>query len=150
MLSRVIDPNYKYNFKIKKMVVLGFGMPISERKELENTLEKSIAKYDVEILRGLEILPPTRNYSDQELYKIARSKGADTLLIISVDGRKMSKKHTQHRLSKLIFSELLLAIIQQPIAHLFITTEKPSLGGKKMSKKHTQHRLSKLIFRNYC
>ena len=69
-LSGIVDPNYRGNFQAQKMVVMGFGMPIDEQKALENTLEQSLVKYDVAVLRGLEVFPPTRDYSDKDIYKI--------------------------------------------------------------------------------
>ena len=92
-LSGIVDPNYRGNFQTQKMVVMGFGMPIDEQKALENTLEQSLVKYDVTVLRGLEVFPPTRDYSDKDIYKIAKSKGADTLLIVSADGRYVSETY---------------------------------------------------------
>lgn len=92
-LSGVVDPNYQGNFQAQKMVVVGFGLPIDEQKVLENTLVESLNKYDVTVLRGLEVFPPTRDYTDKDTYKIARGKGADTILVISADGRDVSETY---------------------------------------------------------
>ncbi|WP_273789983.1 hypothetical protein [Bartonella sp. ML70XJBT] len=92
-LNGIVDPNYKGRFQTKKMVILGFGMSISEQKALEDTFEKSLVKYNVQILRELELFPPTRNYSYKEKGKIITNKGADALLIVSVDNRAISQTY---------------------------------------------------------
>ncbi|MCZ2204275.1 hypothetical protein [Bartonella sp. A05] len=101
-LSGIVDPNYRGNFQTRKMVVLGVGMPTHEQKILEDTLAKSLVKYDTQILRGLDIFPPTRGYSEKDIYKIAESReiykiaenqGADTILIISAYDRDVLEKY---------------------------------------------------------
>lgn len=92
-LSGIVDPSYKGNFQTHKMVVMGFGMQIDEQRALENTFEQSLIEYNVAVLRGLEVFPPTRNYSDKDIYEIAKSKGADTLLIVSADGHDISETY---------------------------------------------------------
>jgi len=78
-LSGVVDPSYRDNFQVNKIIVVGSGMPIDEQKVLEKIFDQSFAKYDVEVLRGLEVFPPTRDSSDQDAFKIARNEGADTI-----------------------------------------------------------------------
>ncbi|WP_375632701.1 MULTISPECIES: hypothetical protein [unclassified Bartonella] len=92
-LTGIVDPNYKGRFQTKKVVIGGVGMSIFEQKELEDTFEKSLVKYNVQILRGLELFPPTRNYSYNEKEKIITNKGADALLIVSVDNRAISQTY---------------------------------------------------------
>lgn len=92
-LSGIVDPSYRDSFQAKKMIVMGFGMPIDEQKALETTLEESFSKFDVQVLKGLDVFPPTRDFSDKDTYKIARKKGADTILVISADGRDVSETY---------------------------------------------------------
>jgi len=94
-LSGVVDPSYRDNFQVNKIIVVGSGMPIDEQKVLEKIFDQSFAKYDVEVLRGLEVFPPTRDSSDQDAFKIARNEGADTILIVSTSGRDVSKTYIQ-------------------------------------------------------
>ncbi|MCZ2204437.1 hypothetical protein [Bartonella sp. A05] len=101
-LNGISDPSYRGNFQTKKMVVLSFGMPVPERQTLEHTLAQSLVKYDIKILSGLDIFPPTRGYSEEdinkivqskEIYKIAENQGADTILIISSYDRDISEEY---------------------------------------------------------
>lgn len=92
-LSGIVDPSYRDNFQSQKMVVIGAGMPLDEQKALEHTLEESLAKYDVQVLRGLEVFPPTRDYSDRDIFKIASNIGVDTILIVSTGGHKVSETY---------------------------------------------------------
>lgn len=92
-LSCIVDPNYRGNFQAKKMVIIGYGMSLDEQKELQNTLKESLVNYDVAVLRGLDVFSPTRHYSDKDMYEIAKSKGVDTFLIVSVDAREISEQY---------------------------------------------------------
>lgn len=92
-LSGVVDPKYRDNFHAQKMVVIGFGMSIEEQKSLENTFKESLAKYNVTMLSGLEMFPPTRHHSRKEIYEIAKKRGADSFLMVMADNRDVSKTY---------------------------------------------------------
>ncbi len=92
-LSGFVDPNYRNNFTAKTVLVAGSGMTIEEQKALEDTFIKSFEKYDVAVLRGLEIFPPTRDYSNKDMVKIARNNGADTILLVSASDKDVSETY---------------------------------------------------------
>lgn len=91
-LSGVVDTKYRGNFQAKKMIIMTYGMPINEQKIFEYNLKNLLFKYDIELLEGLEIFPPTRNYSDQDIYQIAKTKDADSILMLNVS-RILSEKY---------------------------------------------------------
>lgn len=92
-LSGYVDPNYRDNFTAKTILVAGSGMTIEEQKALEDTFIQSFEKYDVAVLRGLEVFPPTRDYSNKDMVKIARNKGADTILLVNASDRDVSETY---------------------------------------------------------
>jgi len=93
-LSGFVDPNYRGNYQTKNILVMGFGIPIDEQKALESTLKQSLVNYDVQVIQGLEVFPPTRDFSETDIFQIANSKGADSLLIVSVDDRDVTETYS--------------------------------------------------------
>ncbi|WP_455477983.1 hypothetical protein V3565_04305 [Bartonella sp. B10] len=89
-LNGVIDPSYR-NVKLKKIVVMGLGMSLAEKQKLEKTFKKSLSQYNVQVLGGLDIAPPTRNYSDKQVYNTAKNMGVDAILTVNVHDRNVSE-----------------------------------------------------------
>lgn len=92
-LSGYVDPNYRDNFQTKRIALVGSGMPLDEQKALEETFITALEKYDVEVLRGLDLYPPTRNIEPKNMLKIARKNGADTMLLITSAGRDVTESY---------------------------------------------------------
>lgn len=93
-LSGFVDPQYTNNYQAKKMIVMGFGMSIEEQKALEATVAQSFSTFDVQLLSGLNTSPPrTRDFSAEEVYQIATQQGADSLLIITTEGRDVTETY---------------------------------------------------------
>ncbi|WP_332065394.1 hypothetical protein [Bartonella sp. CB189] len=94
-LSGIIDPKYRNNFQIKKMIVFGYDMSIKEQKLLKNALVQSLAGYDIQLYSGLDVFPIlNRDYSStKEIYKVARRIGADTILIVNPYHRDVEKMY---------------------------------------------------------
>jgi cell division protein FtsI/penicillin-binding protein 2 len=92
-LSGVVDPTYRDQFNTNKMIIVGRGMLLDEQKELENTLVENLSNYDVTVLRGLDVFPPTREYTETDIFEIANSKGADSLLVINLTSRDISEDY---------------------------------------------------------
>lgn len=92
-MSGVVDPNYAGKFKSKKMIVMGSGMTIEEQKVLESSINKSFAKYQVEMVSSLQLFPLTRTYSEDDYYKAAIKNNVDSILVVNVDGRGVNKTY---------------------------------------------------------
>lgn len=92
-LSGFVDPQYAHNYQAKKMIIMGFGMSIEEQKALEATVAQSFSTFDVQLLSGLNTFPPTRDFSAEEVYQIATQQGADSLLIITTEGRDVTETY---------------------------------------------------------
>lgn len=92
-LSGYVDPAYRYNFQAKKIVVTSIGIPLEEKKNVEDTFIASLEGYDVEVIRGLDVYPPTRDLSEADLFSKARKKGADSILILSAHNREVHKDY---------------------------------------------------------
>lgn len=92
-LTGVVDPAYRDNFKTNSMLILGFGMSIDEQKALEDTFVQAIEKYNVKVHKGLDIFPPTRDNSNKNIYKEARSNNIETIMLISSLDKETSETY---------------------------------------------------------
>ena len=92
-LSGYVDPAYRDNYQAKKIVVTSIGIPLDEKKSVEDTFIESLAGYDVEVIRGLDLYPPTRDIPKSKLLPIAKKQGADSLLVLSAHNRDVEKEY---------------------------------------------------------
>ena len=79
-MTGVLDPSYKNNFVAKRIIIKGANIPLTDEVKLINSLKKSANEYDVEIINGMSVFPSTRDYSSEELMKIAQKYSADSIL----------------------------------------------------------------------
>lgn len=78
-----VDPNYKLGtYKIRKVVVKADSTSLEEILLAENALTEKFKSLRVDAIKYVDLIPPTRNYSDKETAKIIASTGADSLFII--------------------------------------------------------------------
>ncbi len=89
----IVDPNYSGSFHAKKIIVASSGFLIEDQKVIENSMIKYLAKYNVQVYRGLEHFPPTRKITTEERYKIAQDLGADSILTIKEEYKKSVKTY---------------------------------------------------------
>ena len=92
-LSGYVDPAYRNNFQAKKIVVTSVGIPLDERKGVEDTFIESLEGYEVEVIRGLDIYPPTRDIPTEQLLPIAKKNGADSLLLFFAGARDVQESY---------------------------------------------------------
>lgn len=79
-----IDPEYGIDYKISKIVVCFEGIALNETFELEEIMVKKLSSYNVVPIKYTSIIPPTRDYSEQERIAKIKETGADSLLLIKV------------------------------------------------------------------
>lgn len=92
-MTGFVDPNYRGKFIAQNVVVFGIGLPLDEQKILEETYIQSFAKYDVRVIQGLDLFPPTQDYTKLDFYKIAQQAKADLILIIDTKGRDVTESY---------------------------------------------------------
>ncbi len=83
--TQIVDvfyPKYAQNFQCRRIIIKGNGL-IAE-KELVNALKGVAADYEVQLLNGMSIFPPTKEYSCKEMQKIAKQYSADSILIFGM------------------------------------------------------------------
>jgi len=57
---------------------------LHHRQMLENIFVDSFQKYSLNIIRGTDMFPPTRNLNPEELMKLFTNSKADSLLVLSL------------------------------------------------------------------
>ena len=92
-LTGITDPSYRQNFTAKTILVSGAGMTLEEKKALEETYLQAFQNYDVNLLRGLDVFPPTRDFSNADMIKMAKNSGADTILLVDASARDISESY---------------------------------------------------------
>lgn len=80
----VVDPDYQ-NLKLKRLIVKGVDVSLMEENELISSFKKAASDYRLKIISGLDILPPTKAYSHNELLNIAQRYSADFILYFHID-----------------------------------------------------------------
>lgn len=79
-----LDPDYQNNYKISQIIVSFKGVTLDEVFKLEDQMIQKLSAYNVKVIKYTEIIPPTKNYTDDERLNKIRESGADTLLVIDV------------------------------------------------------------------
>lgn len=92
-MSGFVDPKYKNDFQTNNILVAGIGMSLEEQRALEDSFATAFSPYNVSILSGLEVFPPTRDFSNKDVVKIAKQSGADTILLVSSDDRAIDESY---------------------------------------------------------
>lgn len=92
-LNSYTDPAYIGKYHAKRIVVTSISVPLDEQQTFENSFVKAADKYDVTILRGLQVFPPTRDFSNKDMLAIAKKAGGDSILIMSVDNRDLEETY---------------------------------------------------------
>lgn len=92
-MSGYVDPDYRGSFQVQKIVVTSLGVPLEEKKNVEEAYISSLTSYNLEIIRGLDLYPPTRDVQKEKLIPLARKAGADSLLLLSVGARDVQQEY---------------------------------------------------------
>jgi hypothetical protein len=77
------DPDYK-EAKFTKLVVNLNSLPISSRLEVEKIVIKRLTDAGYQAVLISDLLPPTRNYQNDEAISIVANSGVDFMLAINV------------------------------------------------------------------
>lgn len=80
-----VDPDYrKSGYEVSKVVIQVTGATMEETQIAEQKLSEKFNAHNVETIKYTDIVPPTRNYSDQKIVSLINKTGADSLFSISI------------------------------------------------------------------
>lgn len=82
-MTSVKDPEFR-NKTYSRFLIMSTFSDLRYKKELENSFMRSLQLKNITASTGLELLPPTRTYSDEEIQKILKSYGIDGILIVAL------------------------------------------------------------------
>ncbi len=88
-----VDPDYQ-NYKAKNILLVVKGRSNEMQIETERYLKKYFAKTRVKITALRNIFPPTRKWTNEEMYQILLNRKVDSILTVTEGNR--SKKTTQY------------------------------------------------------
>ena len=79
-----LDPDYQNNYKVTQVIVSFKGVGLDEVFQFENKIIQRLSVYNIKGIRYTAIIPPTKNYTDDEWGVKIKESGADALLTISI------------------------------------------------------------------
>lgn len=90
-MKGVIDPSYRNNLLIKKMIIKGTDMSLTEEAQLIDSFKKIARDYDIDVINGMDVFPKTREYTLNELLRISQKYSADSILWFFYEKRANSR-----------------------------------------------------------
>lgn len=90
-VTSVVDPFYKGKI-IKKLLIFGKINDLNTRAFIETRFSENFPYYDVMIIKSSELLPPTRDYTIEELKQIFQMNKIDAILIMSIEDLTETKE----------------------------------------------------------
>ncbi len=82
-MTSVEDPEFR-NKAYSRLLIISTFSDLRYKKALENSFMQSFQLKNVTASIGLELLPPTRTYSDEEILKILKTYNIDGILIVAL------------------------------------------------------------------
>ena len=89
-ITSFVDPAYRQTHTFPSVAVFAMGVGLEERQTIEDTVAQRFADHGVRAIRGIDVVPPTRQVTDKEWTQDVLASGADTVLIISKTGQGVS------------------------------------------------------------
>lgn len=83
-MTSFVDPSYRDAARFSSVVVVTFGMGLDERQAAEDSAVDSFKSHNVRALRGMDVIPPTRNLSGAQMAELIRAANVETVLVLSV------------------------------------------------------------------
>ncbi|MBN1932316.1 MAG: hypothetical protein JW786_11995 [Desulfobacterales bacterium] len=91
-MSSFKDPDFD-EFVLHSILVCGYCGSIQQNRYIETLFVNEFKQQGIEILAGMDVFPPTRGYTSEEMVKIVRETGVDGILIIGLTDAWIDKKY---------------------------------------------------------
>ena len=92
-ITSFVDPAYRQPHTSSSVAVFAMGVGLEERETIEDTVAQRFADHGVRAIRGVDVVPPTRQVTDEEWTHEVVASGVDTVLIISKTGQGVSQAY---------------------------------------------------------
>jgi hypothetical protein len=89
-VTSFVDPAYRETHTFLSVAVFALGVGLEERQTIEGTVAQRFAEHGIRALRGIDLVPPTRQVTEEEWSRAVVASAADTLLLIAKVGQDVS------------------------------------------------------------
>ena len=76
------DPSFATGYNMGKMVFVASELPLEERSFVETKFVEQFTKIGINGIRGMDLFPPTRSFTDDQKAKILQNNNIDSVLMI--------------------------------------------------------------------
>lgn len=81
------DPAYSEKPQFSSVIVFTTGMALDEKTAVETAAVQAFSDRGARALRGMDVVPPTRQLGDAELIETVLATGVQTVLVVSAGGK---------------------------------------------------------------
>lgn len=93
-ISSFVDPAYRGDGRhFSSVAVFASGVGLEEQQIIEDSVVAAFAAHEIRALRGMDVIPPTRSYSDEEWADLVRATGVEALLFFAVGGKDTTETY---------------------------------------------------------
>jgi len=92
-MTSFVDPAYRSGRNFSSVVVFAVGVGLEEKQIVETAVVEQFSAYKVRAFRGIDVIPPTREVTNQQWADKIVSSGVDTVLIISAGGKDVTETY---------------------------------------------------------
>jgi len=79
-LTTYRDPAYASGYFLGKVLVAAQGLPLAERNAVESSFVEQFQTTNVIAVRSLDLMPPTRQLSPEDIKRVIENNGIDSIL----------------------------------------------------------------------
>lgn len=90
-MEGAIDPSYRWNSRIQRMIVKGEDLSLMEEGAVIRSLRKAARNYDLDLVNGLDIFPPTKAYSSSAMRNTAQRHSVGFILYVTAKKYESSR-----------------------------------------------------------
>ncbi len=93
-MTSFVDPAFRgAGPSFSSVVVFAAGIGLEERQIIEDSVVEAFAVHKVRALRGVDVIPPTRDYTDAEWAGQVLAAGVEAVLFIGVGGKDVTETY---------------------------------------------------------
>lgn len=81
-LTSYSDPSLSSGYRLGKVMVFAGELPLDERAAVETKFVEQFASEKVQAVRGMDVLPPTRQFTQEEVGQVVQREGVDSVLMM--------------------------------------------------------------------
>lgn len=82
-MTSFVDPAYRQDQSFSSVAVFAPGARLDERTAIETAAADAFASHQVRAVRGIDLIPPTREMTEEEWANQVIGSGVDTVLFIA-------------------------------------------------------------------